>query len=45
MERFPQGGSIRYNPRFNPALADSYALSRVFVLEEKARSVQVGGAD
>ncbi|RCK79017.1 MAG: hypothetical protein OZSIB_0359 [Candidatus Ozemobacter sibiricus] len=45
MEHFPQGGTIRYNPRFNPSLPAQYAMSRVFVLEEKARSVVVGGGD
>jgi len=44
MEDFVEGGSIKYNPRFNPG-SPTYASSREFILENKNSFVQVKGAE
>lgn len=43
MGDFPSGGSIRYNPRFNPGIEAFYNKSRVFIMEDKPSSILVSG--
>ncbi|NLI77892.1 MAG: hypothetical protein GX442_15820 [Candidatus Riflebacteria bacterium] len=44
MGDFTDGGSIRYNPRFNPS-SEVYPASRMFLMEEKASQILITGAD
>ncbi|RCK73125.1 MAG: hypothetical protein OZSIB_2622 [Candidatus Ozemobacter sibiricus] len=44
MGDFTGGGSIKYNPRFNPS-SDLYPASRVFVMEDRPSQVLVTGVD
>jgi hypothetical protein len=45
MKDFPNGGVIRYNPRFNPSIEEFYVRSRMFIMEDKASSIAVTGGN
>lgn len=45
MNNFPEGGTITYNPRFNPSSPQFYPQSRLFIMEDKASSIVVAGGD
>ena len=45
MNNFPDGGSLTYNPRFNPSLPGFYEQSRMFIMEDKASSIVVSGGE
>lgn len=44
MENFPDGGTLRYNPRFNPAHAKFLAAARTLLLEDREIAVEFSGA-
>ncbi len=44
MGDFTDGGTIQYNPRFNPG-GETYPSSRVFLMEDKASEVAITGGD
>lgn len=45
MRDFPGGGTIRYNPRFNPSFGELYSFSRQFVVQDVGENIAIAGAN